>query len=69
MLLKFLSQEEMVSRLAGEPIPILGEDQIYAPAGNEVPQRVETGPVERSSRSPVLKLRYDLNVVVLAVGP
>jgi hypothetical protein len=67
MLLELPPQEVMVSRLAGEAVPVLGEHHRDAPGGREVTHAVHAGPFEAR---PALAGVCDLleNLVALSGG-
>jgi hypothetical protein len=67
VLKEFLAEDVVMGRLAGEPIPILGEDHVDATARDGVTQGIEHESIQRSPGCPILELPHYLKGVIVTV--
>ena len=54
--------------LAGESVPILGENYVDATARDDFPQGIESWSVQRGPGGPILELPHHLKVVSVTVA-
>jgi hypothetical protein len=64
---EFLAEDVVVGWLAGEPVPILGEDHVDATGRDGVTQGIEPESIQRSPGCAILELSYDLILILLAI--
>ena len=68
MLKEFLAEDVVMGRLAGEPIPILGEDHIDATGRNGVTQGIEPESIQRGPGCPILEHPHHLKGVGVTIA-
>jgi hypothetical protein len=56
-----------MTRITGNTISILCQDDVHTTISNKVSQRIETRTVQVRSRYPILEFSYDLILILLAV--